>query len=375
MILEGFEEWRMNENKRENFSKRMTDILNYGALNLAMAVGYRTGLFEVMDGFDSPKTVSAIAEKAGLSARYVKEWLGVMVCGGIVELSVNEAGEDLFFFPKEHGDLMATRSGHDNIGLYTQEIPLLTTCAMDPVVQGFKSGEGIGYDQYPEFQDFMSQLANAKHQQVLIDQFLPSIENGQLIQRLKAGIRVCDIGCAEGIALMLMAKAFPASEFFGMDISEEVIIKAKTSARQQGLHNVTFLQTDATTLKEDRHQGKSFDYVTAFDTIHDLTRPLETLEGIYSILKPGGWFSMVDIAASSTLSENKAHQMGPFLYTVSLMHCMPVGLVDGGKGLGMMWGYQKAVEMLEDAGFAQVEVLEIPTDSFNSHYFCRRSSV
>jgi len=363
----------MNAKKRENFIKKMTELLNYGALNISMAIGYRTGLFDVLDGLDSPKTVSAVAEKAGLNTRYVKEWLGIMVCGDIVELSVNKAGEDLFFLPKEHGALMATRSGHDNIGLYTQEIPLLTTCAMDPVVQGFKSGEGIGYDQYPKFQAFMSQLANAKHQQVLIDQFLPSIEDGQLIQQLRAGIRVCDIGCAEGIALMLMAKAFPASEFVGMDISEEVIIKAETSARHQDLRNVTFLQTDATTLKEDRTREKFFDYVTAFDTIHDLTRPLEALEGIYSILKPGGLFSMVDIAASSSLLENKTHPMGPFLYTVSLMHCMPVGLVEGGRGLGMMWGHQRAVEMLEDAGFKEAEVLEIPTDSFNSHFLCRRS--
>jgi ubiquinone/menaquinone biosynthesis C-methylase UbiE len=362
----------MSGNKRENFSKKMTEILNYGALNLAMGIGYRTGLFDVMDGFDSPRTVSAIAEKAGLNARYVKEWLGVMVCGGIVELTVDDAGKDLFFLPEEHGDLMATRSGHNNIGLYTQEIPLLTTCAMDPVVQGFNSGEGVGYDQYPKFQDFMSQLANAKHQQVLIDQFLPSIENGQLIQRLEAGIRVCDIGCGEGIALMLMAKAYPASEFVGMDISEEVIMQAETSVKQQGIRNVTFLQRDATTLKEDRTLHKSFEYVTAFDVIHDLTRPLEALESVYSILKPGGMFSMVDIAASSSLPENKTHPMGPFLYTVSLMHCMPVGLVDGGKGLGMMWGEQRAVEMLKDAGFTQVEVLEIPTDSFNGHYYCRR---
>ena len=81
---------------------------------------------------------------------------------------------------------------------------------------------------------------------------------------------------------------------------------------------------------------------------------------------------MVDIASSSSLIENKAHPMGPFLYTVSLMHCMPVGLLDGGKGLGMMWGEQRAVRMLQDAGFQQVEVLIIPSDPFNSHYFCRR---
>jgi hypothetical protein len=64
--------------------------------------------------------------------------------------------------------------------------------------------------------------------------------------------------------------------------------------------------------------------------------------------------------------------MGAFLYTVSLMHCMPVGLVDGGAGLGMMWGCQLAERMLGQAGFGRVSVTEIPNDPFNLHYFCRK---
>ena len=81
---------------------------------------------------------------------------------------------------------------------------------------------------------------------------------------------------------------------------------------------------------------------------------------------------MVDIAARTDLMENTDHPMGPFLYTVSLMHCMPVGLVDGGKGLGMMWGQEKAVQMLRKAGFQEVQVKAIPDDAFNLHYFCRK---
>ena len=65
--------------------------------------------------------------------------------------------------------------------------------------------------------------------------------------------------------------------------------------------------------------------------------------------------------------------MGPFLYTVSLMHCMPVGLVGGGAGLGMMWGRQKAVQMLNEAGFKTVQVLDIPEDPFNLHFLCRKT--
>ena len=63
--------------------------------------------------------------------------------------------------------------------------------------------------------------------------------------------------------------------------------------------------------------------------------------------------------------------MGTFLYTVSLMHCLPVGLVDGGMGLGMMWGRQRAVEMLHEAGFTRVDISEIPDDPFNLHFMCR----
>ena len=129
---------------------------------------------------------------------------------------------------------------------------------------------------------------------------------------------------------------------------------------------------DAAHLKNNREVEGIFDYVTAFDVIHDQTRPLEALRGVNHILTPDGRFSMVDIAANSNLADNVSHPMGPFLYTVSLMHCMPVGLVGGGVGLGMMWGREKAVEMLTDAGFPQVHVMEIPDDPFNLHFFCSK---
>ena len=278
----------------------------------------------------------------------------------------------MFLLPKEHADLITRRAGNSNLGLYTQEIPLLTHCAMEPVFQGFQTGEGVDYDHYPRFQSFMAELANAKHREVLVEKFLPSISNNGLVERLKSGIRVCDIGCAEGIAVMLMAEAFPKSEFVGLDISEEVIEQAVKGASDQNLDNVSFLRMDVVDLRSQSEFLGSFDYVTAFDSIHDQTRPMDALTNVHAILKEGGLFSMVDIAASSILIENKDHPMGPFLYTVSLMHCMPVGLVNGGAGLGMMWGREKAVEMLKQAGFQDVQVLEIPDDPFNLHFLCAK---
>jgi ubiquinone/menaquinone biosynthesis C-methylase UbiE len=356
----------------KSFSEKMVDILNYGAVNLAMAIGYRTGLFDVMDTLDGPREVAAIAQQAGLDTRYVQEWLGVMATAQIVELSQAADGQPLFYLPKSHADFITRRSGNSNLGVYTQEIPLLTDCAMEAVVEGFASGKGVTYDHYPKFQAFMTELADAKHRQVLVDIFLPSIEDGLLVQRLKSGIRVCDLGCAEGLAVMLMAKAFPRSRFTGMDLSAEVIEKARREARRQQIENLELVVMDAARLKNNDDLKGAFDYVTAFDAIHDQTRPLEALRGIYHVLAPDGRFSMVDIAAESDISGNLDHPMGPFLYTVSLMHCMPVGLVDGGTGLGMMWGRQKALAMLTEAGFGRVQLLDIPDDPFNDHYYCSK---
>ena len=81
---------------------------------------------------------------------------------------------------------------------------------------------------------------------------------------------------------------------------------------------------------------------------------------------------MIDIAAHTDHQDNRSHPLGPFLYTVSLMHCLPVGLNEGGAGLGMMWGQELAVELLRQAGFEQIAVEAIPRDPFNLHFCCRK---
>jgi hypothetical protein len=112
-----------------------------------------------------------------------------------------------------------------------------------------------------------------------------------------------------------------------------------------------------------------------FDAIHDLSNSGGVMSTAASLLKPEtGTFAMVDIRAHSCLEQNTSHSFAPFLYTVSLLHCMPQGLNDGGPGLGMMWGQEKAVNMLQQAGFGHVEVVEMEFDTFNDIYLCRMSS-
>jgi ubiquinone/menaquinone biosynthesis C-methylase UbiE len=354
-----------------NFAERMTEILNSGALNIALALGYRNRIFDILEEMNKPVLIAELASASGLNERYLREWLGIMVTGGILELFSASGAEDRYFLPPEHAALLTRRAGSGNLGVYTQEIPLLTSCAMEFVNAGFTSGEGVPFSKYPDFQRFMGELSNAKHEKELISVFLPSVDNGGLVDRLTEGIEVCDLGCGQGVAVNLMAEAFPDSRFTGIDNHEEAIRTAEKSARDMGLNNISYRILDAAKIHLMDEFTNRFDYITAFDAIHDQSHPAEVLKGVRHMLSPGGLFSMVDIKASSNHSDNIDHPMGPFLYTVSLLHCMPIGLNDKGDGHGMMWGTQKAEELLKEAGFEHIEIAEMDFDSFNVHFLCR----
>lgn len=355
-----------------SFSDRLGTILNNGALNLALGIGYATGLLDVLDQMTKAATVSDISKASGLQPRYITEWLSVMVCGEIITLSTDDEGENRYFLPQEHGDLLCRRAGENNLGVYTQEIPILTVAAMDAVIDRFQHGDGVTYDHYIRFQRFMGELADAKHRRTLVQAFLPSIEKGLLCQRLRAGIDVCDIGCGHGLAVQLMARAYPNSRFVGIDFSKEAIEAAQTASRQAKLGNVRFVCRDLAAMEAGDGFDEHFDYITAFDAIHDQTNPLQALKNTYGMLKRQGRFSMIDIAAESELAANRDHPMGTFMYTVSLMHCMPVGMVENGAGLGMMWGRKCAQDLLKEAGFESIQVLPIANDPFNDHFLCRK---
>ena len=116
----------------------------------------------------------------------------------------------------------------------------------------------------------------------------------------------------------------------------------------------------------------AYELATAFDVIHDQAQPRTVLKNVATLLKQDGTFLMVDIKASSDVQENLEHPMGPFLYTVSTMHCMTVSLAQDGEGLGAMWGEQKALELLAEAGFTEVAVRQVEGDPFNNFYIARK---
>eukprot|EP00058_Branchiostoma_floridae_P027473 XP_002612964.1 hypothetical protein BRAFLDRAFT_74749 [Branchiostoma floridae] len=139
---------------------------------------------------------------------------------------------------------------------------------------------------------------------------------------------------------------------------------ATKEAAAEDLSNTFFAAHDAAKLPSD--WSNKFEYVTAFDAIHDVAFPEEALQEVRRILKPGGLFSLVEIKGNSKISENVGNPFGPVMYSTSLLHCVPVSMHFKGKGLGTIWGKQSVCTMLQESGLRLLGVMDVPETIDNS---------
>ena len=354
-------EAQLDQQKADEFAERLLGMLNSGALALMTSIGHRTGLFDTM-AERGASTSSQLAEAAGLNERYVREWLGAMVTGGMVTY---EPTTDTYTLPAEHAAFLTRAASPDNIAAFSQYIPLLGSVE-DKVVDCFRNGGGVPYEAYGRFHQVMAEDSGQTVVAALLDHILPLVPG--LKDRLASGIQVLDVGCGSGRALNLLAREFPQSRFTGFDISEAAIANARSQAAEQGLDNLRFEVVDASKIED----SEAYDLITAFDAVHDQADPAAVLAGISRALKADGTFLMQDIRASSHVHKNDDQPVAPFLYTLSCMHCMSVSLAQGGAGLGAMWGKEKALEMLGEAGFKNVDVHQLDHDFQNNFFVAKK---
>jgi len=344
----------------EEFAGRALQIFNDGMLALLISLGHQSRLFDTMAEL-APTTSQHIAQAAELDERYVREWLAGMTVGGIVKY---QPDAKTYLIPREHAACLTRAAGPDNIASLAQYTALFGELEQR-VLECFRHGGGVPYSAMPRFQTLQAEESAQLHDAFLIDVTLPLI--GDLVDRLRSGIAVLDIGCGHGHAANLIANAYPASRVTGIDISPQGIAAARSAAASLRLDNVTFEVRDAKSLEPG-----SYDLVTAFDVVHDLPHPAETLAAVRVALNPGGIFLMVDVAASSHLHENLEHPLAPALYTSSIFHCMSVSLAQGGPGLGTMWGEQQALDLLAGAGFAEPKIKRVEGDLLNAYYIAHK---
>ena len=339
------------------YAFRIARTLNSGFIALMISVGHRTGLFDVMATLP-PSTSAEIAAAAGLTERYVREWLAAMTSAHIVD---HDARTSTYYLHIEYAAVLSRGAGSDNLAPAAQILALVASIE-DQVVAGFRSGGGISAEAYERLNEIVSaekrRLVDESYVETLLE-FIPGMK-----ARLTQGAVVLDAGCGDGAVVNTMARMFPRSAFRGFDLSEGAILQARAMAAEAGLTNVDFVQADVATIDDTR----VYDLVVALESIHELSFPRIALRRIVAALKRDGVFLMQEVAASSHVSRNIDHPFAPMLYALSTMHALPIALGQEGEALGRMWGKERAVQLLGEAGFRNLRFDAMAGDALS--YYC-----
>lgn len=352
----------VDEQAAEAFAGRLLDIVAGSTLTYMIDIGHRTGLFATAAGM-GPATSVELAERTGLQERYVREWLGAMATGGIFEY---DAEGERYWLPTEHAVSLV---GHTVENL--APLAYLATVLgkhVEGVAAAFRDGGGVPYEAYvPELHDVMEQLWGPIYDGFLVEAIVPLVPG--LLERLEAGVRVADVACGTGRALVNLASAYPASTFVGYDLDPLGVERCRRTAEERGIANLSFEVADAAALVAD----EPFDAVFVFNALHDQASPEGMLARIHEALAPGGLLILNEPRLSSRLEENIGNPMAPFIYGVSTLHCLTVSLAQGGAGLGTAFGEDTALRLLAETGFGPVAVHDAPGDPANAVFVTTRA--
>lgn len=347
--------------KAEAFAERFVGTLNEAALALIVSLGHRTGLLDALAARPGASS-AALAKEAGLAERYVREWLGVLVTSRVVDYDPDNSRYTL---PAEHAAFLTRAASPDNLAVTSQFIGVAASIE-ETILLRFRDGAGTHYHDYGRFHEVMAEDSDQSVVAALTKHILPIVLG--LTARLEQGIDVIDMGCGGGRAMLRLAETFPSSRFTGIDLCAEAFAETEARAAEKGLTNLCFRAEDISTIGS---LGR-FDLITAFDAVHDQKDPQGLLNTVFHALAEDGVFLMQDIGGSCELAANIENPFAPLLYTISLMHCTPISIGQGGPGLGAMWGVETAEACLATAGFRQVETHRLPHDPINAYFVARR---
>jgi len=336
----------------QEFSQEKFDELQgkvFADVGGAMAVlisylGDQAGVYKALEDA-GPCTARMLAEKSGIDARYLLEWLSANAASGYVGY---DAENETFSLSPEQAALF-THEGEPTCMHGFFESIVSQYAGYETAVDVFKTGRGRPWSEHQSCcfcgTDRFFKPGYALN---LVGHWIPALDGVEA--KLKAGAKVADIGCGFGSSAILIAESFPNSSVIGYDFHEPSIKAAKAKAKKAGLTNVEFHVASAT-----EYPGTDFDFACVFDALHDMGDPVGAANHIKQSLKPDGTFMVVEPIAGDQLSDN-LHLLGGIFYGYSTLMCVPASKAqDVGMALGAQAGEKRLTEVLNVAGFSNVK--------------------
>ncbi len=334
----------IDEAKFHAFIGKMLGDLG-GAMSVpTVRIGLRLGLFDALAS--APATSEALAERAGsLHPRYVREWALAQAANGYVDY---DPVSQQFSLSPEAAMVFVNRDSPVYLAGAFELVAAMVE-AEPKVEQCFRHGTGVRWGDHAGCL-FCATGAFFRPGYVnnIVQAWIPALDGVE--PKLQAGARVADIGCGVGFSTLLMAQAYPQSQFTGYDFHEPSIAEARRHAEAHGLSDRVRFEVAAA--KEIGEAG--FDLVTMYDCLHDMGDPRGCARHVHAILAPGGSWMIVEPIAGDAPEAN-FNPVGRLYYNASTMICVPTSLdQEVGEGLGAQAGEAKLAAILHEAGFGSV---------------------
>jgi 2-polyprenyl-3-methyl-5-hydroxy-6-metoxy-1,4-benzoquinol methylase len=348
------------EAERDAFADRVfRSALGYFDI-LSIHLGETLGLYRAL-AEAGPSTSPELAERAGISERYAREWLEQQATAGILIAEVPSEGRARFRLPAGHAEVLLDGDSLSFMGASVLQLMALRG-AFDQVVEAFRSGGGVPYDAYGV--DGVEGQGGANRPVFLTtlpNEWLPAIPEVHARLSSSPPARVVDVGCGVGWSSIAMATAYPGVTVDGFDPDETSVEGARRNAEAAGVSDrVRFHAKDAAALDADG----PVDFATAFECLHDMARPVEVLRAVRASLAEGGTMLVVDERTREEFS-GTPDELEAYFYGWSVLDCLPSGMYEQpSAGTGAVMRPETLRRYAADAGFTGFEVLPIEHDAF-----------
>jgi 2-polyprenyl-3-methyl-5-hydroxy-6-metoxy-1,4-benzoquinol methylase len=337
-------------------------IVDFGAVSIAplVMIGDRLGLYRALASH-GPMSPAELAARTDTNERYVREWLSAQAASGYVDYHADTGRYELtpeqtMAFADEGGPAFLI-GGFETALAAGRILPKLT--------EAFRTGQGIGWHEHDHalfhgVERFFRPGYNAH----LVQEWIPALDGVEA--RLRSGARVADVGCGHGASTIVMAQAFPNSQFIGFDYHEASVATASERARKAGV--AEHCRFEVASAKD--FPGTDYDLITIFDALHDMGDPVGASRHVRTALASQGSWMLVEPYAGDRVEEN-LNPIGRAYYAASTMICTPCSLSqEVGLALGAQAGEARMRRVVTDAGFTRFR--RATQTPFNLVYEARR---